>query len=37
MVPMRDQARLATDIYRLEDATPTPVLVVRAPYNKDDH
>jgi predicted acyl esterase len=37
MVPMRDQARLATDIYRLEDATPPPVLVGCTPYNKDDH
>lgn len=35
MVPMRDGVRLATDIYRLEGAPPTPVLVVRTPYNKD--
>jgi len=35
MVPMRDGVELATDIYRLEGAAPTPVLVVRTPYNKD--
>jgi putative CocE/NonD family hydrolase len=35
MVPMRDGVQLATDIYRLEGAGPTPVLVVRTPYNKD--
>ena len=38
MVPMRDGVRLATDIYRLDAerrAAPTPVLVVRTPYNKD--
>ena len=35
MVPMRDGVRLATDIYRLEGNEPTPVLVVRTPYNKD--
>ena len=35
MVPMRDGVKLATDIYRLEGASPTPVLVVRTPYNKD--
>jgi putative CocE/NonD family hydrolase len=35
MVPMRDGVNLATDIYRLEGASPTPVLVVRTPYNKD--
>jgi predicted acyl esterase len=33
MVPMRDGVQLATDIYRLEGAPPTPVLVVRIPYN----
>lgn len=26
MVPMRDGVQLATDIYRLEGASPTPVL-----------
>lgn len=35
MVPMRDGVQLATDIYRLEGAGPTPVLVARTPYNKD--
>jgi len=35
MVPMRDAVQLATDVYRLEGAGPTPVLVVRTPYNKD--
>ena len=35
MVPMRDGIKLATDIYRLEGAARTPVLVVRTPYNKD--
>jgi len=35
MVPMDDGVRLATDVYRLEGAAPTPVLVVRTPYSKD--
>ena len=35
MVRMRDGTRLATDIHRLEGASPTPVLVVRTPYDKD--
>jgi putative CocE/NonD family hydrolase len=35
MVPMRDGVQLATDVYRLDGASPTPVLVVRTPYNKD--
>jgi putative CocE/NonD family hydrolase len=35
MVPMRDGVKLATDLYRLEGESPTPVLVVRTPYNKD--
>ncbi len=35
IVPMRDGVKLATDVYRLEDASPTPVLVARTPYNKD--
>jgi putative CocE/NonD family hydrolase len=35
MVPLRDGVQLATDIYRREGAGPTPVLVVRTPYNKD--
>ncbi len=36
MVRMRDGVRLATDIYRLEGATPSPALVSRTPYNKDN-
>jgi putative CocE/NonD family hydrolase len=35
MVPMRDGTRLATDVYQLHGAPPTPVLVARTPYNKD--
>lgn len=35
MVPMRDGVRLATDLYRLADAAPTPVLMARTPYNKE--
>lgn len=35
MVPVRDEVKLATDVYRLEGATPAPVLVARTPYNKD--
>ena len=35
MVPMKEGVQLATNIYRLEGAAPTPVLVVRTPYNKD--
>jgi putative CocE/NonD family hydrolase len=35
MVPMRDGVKLATDIYRLEGASPAPALVARTPYNKD--
>lgn len=35
MVPMHDGVRLATDVYRLEGAAPTPALVARTPYNKD--
>jgi predicted acyl esterase len=35
MVPMRDGVQLATDIYRLEGSSATPVLVARTPYNKD--
>lgn len=27
--------RLATDVYRLDDATPTPVLLTRTPYDKE--
>lgn len=35
MVPMGDGVRLATDIYRLKDAPPAPVLFTRTPYNKE--
>ena len=35
MVPMRDGVKLATDIYRLEGAGASPVLVARTPYNKE--
>ena len=35
MVAMRDGVKLATDIYRLGKAAPTPVLLARTPYNKD--
>jgi uncharacterized protein len=35
MVPMRDGVRLATDVYRLDGAPPTPVLVTRTPYDKE--
>lgn len=35
MVSMRDGVQLATDIYRLEDTPPTPVLAVHTPYNKN--
>ncbi|MER5916879.1 CocE/NonD family hydrolase [Streptomyces sp. NPDC001982] len=35
-VPMRDGVRLATDVYRLLDAPPAPVLVQRTPYSKED-
>ena len=36
MVEMSDGVRLATDIYRLKDAAPSPVLVSRTPYNKEN-
>jgi predicted acyl esterase len=35
MVSMRDGVRLATDIYRLRDTTPAPVLIARTPYDKN--
>jgi hypothetical protein len=34
MVPMTDGVRLATDVFRLQDV-PSPVLLVRTPYSKD--
>jgi uncharacterized protein len=33
MMPMRDGARLATDIYRPREGGPAPVMFVRTPYN----
>jgi putative CocE/NonD family hydrolase len=35
LVPMRDGARLATDVYRPDGASPVPVLLARTPYGKD--
>ena len=35
MVPMRDGVRLATDVYRLDDAPPAPVLQACTPYDKE--
>jgi putative CocE/NonD family hydrolase len=35
MVPLRDGVQLATDVYRLEDDAPTPVLLARTPYDKE--
>lgn len=35
MVPLRDGVQLATDVYRLHDAPPAPVLIARTPYNKE--
>ena len=35
MVPMTDGVRLATDVFRLQDGPPSPVLLVRTPYGKD--
>lgn len=37
MVPMRDGARLATDIFRPDAPGRFPVLVNRGPYGKDDY
>jgi hypothetical protein len=31
MIPMRDRVQLATDVYRLEGASPAPVLIARTP------
>src|SRR5688572_1341950 len=31
LVPMTDGVRLATDVFRLQDGPPTPVLLVRTP------
>ena len=35
MLPMTDGVRLATDVFRLQDGPPSPVLMVRTPYGKD--
>jgi len=35
MVPMRDGIELATDIYRRDDGEKHPVLLLKAPYDKD--
>jgi putative CocE/NonD family hydrolase len=35
MLPMRDGVRLATDVYRLQDAPRAPVLLTRTPYDKE--
>src|SRR5438105_13093324 len=35
MLPTHDRIRLATDVYRLEGASPAPVLVTRTPYDKE--
>jgi hypothetical protein len=35
-VPMRDGVRLFADIYRPQNDSPHPVLLLRTPYNKED-
>jgi hypothetical protein len=35
MVPMTNGVRLATDVFRLQEAPPSPVQLVRTPYGKD--
>jgi putative CocE/NonD family hydrolase len=35
LVPMTDGVRLATDVFRLQNGPPSPVLLVRTPYGKD--
>lgn len=35
MVRMRDGIKLATDIYRMQNISPAPVLICRTPYNKE--
>jgi uncharacterized protein len=35
MVPMTNGVRLATDVFRLQEAPASPVLLVRTPYGKD--
>lgn len=36
MVPMRDEVRLATDVYLPEKDGPVPVVLVRTPYGKGE-
>ncbi len=35
MAPMRPGVRLATDVYRLDGATPAPAPLPRTPYDMD--
>jgi len=35
MVTMADGVRLATDVFRLQEAPLSPVLLVRTPYGKE--
>jgi putative CocE/NonD family hydrolase len=35
-VPMRDGTRLRADVYRPEDTSPVPAILVRLPYDKDE-
>jgi predicted acyl esterase len=35
MLPMRDGVRLASDVYRLQDAPRAPALLTRTPYDKN--
>ncbi|MEN6294466.1 MAG: CocE/NonD family hydrolase [Methanobacterium sp.] len=37
MIPMRDSVVLATDIYRQDDGKKHPVLLLKAPYDKDEY
>lgn len=36
MLPMRDEVKLATDVYLPEGEGPWPVVLTRTPYNKDN-
>lgn len=36
MVPMRDGVKLATKVYRNENAPPQPAILLRTPYGKDN-
>lgn len=35
IVPMRDDVKLAADVYRPAEGGPFPVIIQRLPYNKD--